>query len=352
MQFISSKELDGLLNHFCDLHILVVGDFFLDKYLIIDRSLREWSLETGLEAHQIVEVRNSPGAAGSVTSNLRAMNIRVSALGVIGDDGNGYELKRSLLKSGVDISSLIDCFDCSTPTYTKPMILESDGNAREIERQDIKNREPFPSDVENRVIERLRLHAPKLDGVIVVDQAGESDCGVITDRVRSVIAELAIKYPDLIIAVDSRSRIGQFDNVILKPNGREVVLAFQSNLPEEITPNNIKPYGYALFEKTKRPVFITLGDAGILVFTKAGCEHVPAIAVEPPIDIVGAGDSCMSAIIASLCSGADPVRAAFVGALAASITIQQIGTTGTASTSQIRRRFQEIESKLKSLNCR
>ena len=91
MQYISSKELDELLNHFNDLHILVVGDFFLDKYLIIDRSLSEWSLETGLEAHQVVQIRNSPGAAGSVTSNLRAMDIHVSALGVIGDDGNGYE---------------------------------------------------------------------------------------------------------------------------------------------------------------------------------------------------------------------------------------------------------------------
>jgi rfaE bifunctional protein kinase chain/domain len=352
MQYLSSKELDELLNHFNDLHILVVGDFFLDKYLIIDRSLSEWSLETGLEAHQVVQIRNSPGAAGSVTSNLRAMDIRVSAIGVIGDDGNGYELKRSLLKSGVDISSLIEYSDCSTPTYTKPMILESDGIAREIERQDIKNRNPFPSDIENRVVEILRLLAPEVDGVIVVDQAGESNCGVITDRVRSAISELAINFPDLIIAADSRSRIGQFENVILKPNGREVILAFQSNLPEKITQDKIIPYGYSLFKKTKKPVFITLGEAGILVFTKTGCAQVPAVIVEPPIDIVGAGDSCMSAIIASLCSGAEPLKAAFVGTLAASITIQQIGTTGTASASQIRWRFQELESKLKSLQSR
>ena len=343
MQFITSKELDELLNHFSDLHILVVGDFFLDKYLIIDRSLSELSLETGLEAHQIVQVRNAPGAAGSVTSNLRAMNIRVSALGVIGEDGNGYELKRSLLESGVDISPLIECFDCLTHTYTKPMILESDGTAREIERQDIKNRNQFPSNIENQVVERLRLLAPKVDGVIVVDQAGERNCGVITDRVRSVISQLATNYPDLIIAADSRFRIGQFDNVILKPNGREVILSFQSNLPDKITKDKIEPYGYFLFKKTKKPVFITLGEAGILVFSKAGCDHVPAVDVKPPIDIVGAGDSCMSGIVASLCSGADPMKAAFMGTLAASITIQQIGKTGTASASHMRRRFQELE---------
>ena len=230
------------------------------------------------------------------------------------------------------------------------MIIESDGIAREIERQDIKNRHPFPSNIENSVVENLRLLAPEVDGVIVVDQAGESNDGVISDRVRSVITELAIKYPDLIIAVDSRSRIGQFENVILKPNGREAVLAFKSRITEKITFETVKPFGYSLFEKTKKPVFVTLGEDGILVFLETGCEYVPAIAVEPPIDIVGAGDSCMAAIVASLSSRVEPVKAAFVGALAASITIQQIGTTGTASGCQIRRRFQEFESKLKYMS--
>jgi len=186
----------------------------------------------------------------------------------------------------------------------------------------------------------------------VVDQVVESDCGVITHRVRSVISELAIRYPDLIIVVDSRSSIGQFDNVILKPNGREAVLAFQPQLPEKITRETIRPFGLALFKKTKKPVFVTLGEEGILVFSKTGCDYVRAVNVEPPIDIVGAGDSCMAGIVASLCSRADPVKAAFMGTLAASITIQQLGTTGTASVSQIRGRYQELESRLDSLSCR
>ena len=39
---------------FPGLTVLVVGDFFLDKYLIIEHALAETSLETGLEAHQVV----------------------------------------------------------------------------------------------------------------------------------------------------------------------------------------------------------------------------------------------------------------------------------------------------------
>jgi bifunctional ADP-heptose synthase (sugar kinase/adenylyltransferase) len=98
-----------------------VGDFFLDKYLSLDPALSEISLETGLEAYQVVEIRYSPGAAGTVVSNLRAMEVQVSTLGVIGRDGEGFDLKQGLLKRGVYIDALIETADRFTPTYTKPM---------------------------------------------------------------------------------------------------------------------------------------------------------------------------------------------------------------------------------------
>ena len=72
---MTSHSLDLLLSRFSDLSILVVGDFFLDRYLDIDPTLSETSLETGLEANQVVRVRNHPGAAGTVTNNLCALGI-------------------------------------------------------------------------------------------------------------------------------------------------------------------------------------------------------------------------------------------------------------------------------------
>jgi bifunctional ADP-heptose synthase (sugar kinase/adenylyltransferase) len=129
---MNQARLDELLGRFPQLHVLVVGDFFLDKYLIIDRQLSEVSLETGLEAYQVVDIRHSPGAAGTVTSNLRALGVKVTALGVIGDDGQGYELKQGLVERGVNIEPLIMRADLFTPAYTKPMLRESDGREHEI----------------------------------------------------------------------------------------------------------------------------------------------------------------------------------------------------------------------------
>ncbi len=90
------QGLKNYWDNFANIHVLVVGDFFLDEYLLLDRTLSETSLETGLEAYQVVDVRTSPGAAGTVCSNLRALGARVSALGAIGQDGKAFELKRGL----------------------------------------------------------------------------------------------------------------------------------------------------------------------------------------------------------------------------------------------------------------
>jgi len=97
--------------------------------------------------------------------------------------------------------------------------------------------------------------------------------------------------------------------------------------------------GDKLFRRNRKPVFLTIGDQGILLFTEAGCEHIPAVPVSGEIDVVGAGDSVMAGIVSALCSGAQPGEAALLGNLVASITIQQIGTTGTATPAQVRERF-------------
>ena len=337
------SRLEDILSHLPDLTILVVGDFFLDKYLIIEHALGETSLETGLEAHQVVEMRCSPGAAGTVTNNLSAMDVNVIALTVLGDDGEGYELKHTLQVTGVDTSAIVVRRDRFTPTYTKPMLREPDGMTRELERLDIKNRTPLPAEIEDEIIARLRQIVPRVHGVIVGDQVQERNCGVITDRVRDEIARLArASSTTALFAADSRERIGLFRGVIVKPNTREATRAIYPDCETELDRAGVEACGAELFRRNGKPVFLTLGAEGAIVFHEGGPTHVPAVPVRGPIDIVGAGDSAMSGIVASLCSGATPPEAALVGNLAAAVTIQQIGTTGTASRAQIIEYFAQL----------
>jgi len=178
-----------------------------------------------------------------------------------------------------------------------------------------------------------------VDAVVVADQVQERNRGVITDRVREEIGQLAFRYPSKIFAADSRQRIGLFPHVIIKPNRREAILAVRSDWQGEFTLDAARECGAELFRRNQKPVFLTAGDHGILLFTRKGCQHVLAVPVEGEIDIVGAGDSVMAGLVSALGSGAEPEEAALLGNIVASITIQQIGTTGTASPAQVRERF-------------
>ncbi len=283
----------------------------------------------------MVEVRCQPGAAGTVTSNLRAMGGNVIALSVIGDDGEGFELIRLLRRTGVDADALIVRPDRFTPTYIKPMLRAADGSARELNRLDIKNRAALPAGVEDQLIKALRGLLPRVHGVIIADQVQETDCGVITERVREEICALALVYPSVAFIADSRERIGLFRDVMLKPNAREATCAI---CPERAGAEDralAEACGLALYQRNGQPVFLTLGAEGIMAFHTQGPTHAPAVQVTGPTDIVGAGDATMAGITAALCAGATVPEAAVIGCLAAAVTIRQIGTTGTASRKQI-----------------
>ena len=65
-------------------------------------------------------------------------------------------------------------------------------------------------------------------------------------------------------------------------------------------------------------------------------EHVPVLPVRGEIDIVGAGDSVTANLTTALAAGASLREAIELANAAASIVIHQLGTTGTASISQLR----------------
>ncbi len=335
------------MSRFAGLSVLVVGDFFLDKYLVIDPDLDEPSLETGLHAHQIVDRRCMPGAAGTVTSNLHALGVgNIHALGVTGDDGEGYELRQGLAAMDVRLEGLIVSPERFTPTYIKPMYREQ-GVERESNRIDLQNRTSTPGALEDRIIENLRDMAPVMDGLVVLDQVGQRNTGVVTDRVREAICDLGRTQPEKVILADSRERIGEFRHVIRKGNRSEIHRAApdrsdRSERTGRTDRSHAAGWGQALFERgldagegTYRPVFVTLGEDGLLVIDDDGCRHLPGITVPGSVDTVGAGDSVTAGIVSALAAGATLDEAGLVGNLAASVTVRQLGVTGTASPGQL-----------------
>jgi bifunctional ADP-heptose synthase (sugar kinase/adenylyltransferase) len=336
---LTGERLEQVLTRAPQLTIGVLGDLFLDRYLDLDARLTEPSLETGLDAYQVVGVRAVPGAAGTILNNLVALGVgRVCPIAAIGDDGEGYELRRALAAMpSVDTGAIFSVPDRRTPTYTKPLLYTPDGGVRELNRLDIHNRTPLPAEPEWQILDALNRLLPAVNALLVLDQVSLPDCGVVTARVRVRLAELAAQHPEKFILADSRELIGQFRNVCIKPNLRE---CYRSLGREESAKEEPRSLVAELARRCGRMVFCTRGERGQLLAlpgTEAvAFEEVPGYPVTGPVDPVGAGDSTSAGIATAVAAGLSFAEAAAFGNLVASITVQQIGTTGTASPTQLR----------------
>jgi len=336
---LSPDRLDQFLRTFPRLTIGLVGDLFLDRYLHLTPQTHELSIETGLEAYQIERVRNAPGALGTVMNNLAALGIGLLVpVTAIGDDGHGYDLVREIRKLPADPAHILCLPDRLTPTYTKPLRLDPSGHWQELNRLDVRTRAPLSAAATDELGRRLADVFRTSDGLIVLDQLIDEDCGVVNGTVRDTLHQLASSDPNKLIFIDSRQFLGRFNAGVLKGNRREILLA-AGHAASEADEQTLKHSLAALAKKTLRPAFCTSGQQGIFVAgPDSDPELVEAHPVEGPLDIVGAGDAATSGIVAALLAGATNLEAAAVGNLAASITIQQLGATGAATPAQLRER--------------
>lgn len=337
---MSADRLEELIAAFPRLRIAVLGDFFLDAYLDVDPALAEVSVETGKTAHQVVGVRHSPGAAGTVVGNLSALGAgTLHAVGFTGDDGQSYELRKDLgqLRCGTDHLH----FDPQrlTPTYLKPRDRTDPGLAGEHERYDTKNRVSTSPAIERRIVDSLDALLPGLDAVIVADQVEEEGCGVVTAEVRRALASAAPRNPDVVFWADSRRRIRQFRGTIIKPNQFEAV-GKENPLPgDKVGLVELVEAVRRLRAETGAPICATRGAEGMLV-SDPEMTVVPGLRVEGPLDPTGAGDSATAGAVLALAAGGQLPEAALVGNLVASITVGQLATTGTARPEQLTERLQ------------
>ncbi len=328
-------RLAELTARFGSLRAAVLGDYFLDKYYEVDPALAEPSLETGLTAHQVVGVRHSPGAAGTVVNNLAALGAgRLVAIGFTGDDGEGWELRKDLAVLGVDRTHLHTDPSRSTPLYLKPRDSGRPGLAGEHSRYDVKNRTPTPPDLEAAVLESLRAVLPEVDALIVMDQVEDEGRGVVTPAVVRALAELLPRYPRVVAWTDSRRRIKSYRNLVLKMNQFELAGVHDPEPGSEIPDARIARALAETEAMAGAGVYATVGERGVWVGGPRPVR-VPAVLVPPPVDPTGAGDSFSAGAVLALAAGASPVEAALMGNLIASITVRQLSTTGTARPEEL-----------------
>src|SRR5256712_10526389 len=120
---MDAARFERIADHLPPLRIAIVGDFCLDRYLEIDPSRTETSIETGLPVHNVANVRAQPGGAGTILNNLAALGVKtIWPVGFAGEDGEGYELTRAIGEQpGVRMDHFITTDKRRTFTYCKPL---------------------------------------------------------------------------------------------------------------------------------------------------------------------------------------------------------------------------------------
>jgi rfaE bifunctional protein kinase chain/domain len=332
---MNRARFEAITAKHSQLRVAIVGDFCLDRYLEIDPTRSETSIETGLAVHNVVNVRSQPGAAGTILNNLVALGIgEIFPVGFCGEDGEGFELRRALAAMrGVKPDHFFQTAQRRTFTYCKPLVMQRDKPPQELNRLDSKNWSPTPRDLELVVSRSIRSLAKHVDAMVLMDQVDVAETGVVTKRVLQAVREII--RPRLFIIADSRRSLRGYPPVNLKMNANE--LATLTNTKSDATLTQIKFAARALARSHGRQVFVTLAERGIIGAAPSGnLNHIRSLPVRGPIDIVGAGDAVTASLTAARANGAMLPEALELAMAAASVVIHQLGTTGTASVKQLR----------------
>jgi len=316
-------NISEILRTFRGLRVLVAGDVCLDRWCRYDPREGLPSRETGLPRIGVVSTEVTAGAGGTIANNLAALGAgRVAVLGVVGDDGFGWELSRTLEARGIATDLLIRSSEVPTFTYTK--LINNATGEEDLPRVDFIHTREISGALESRIVGSLSNVAGNFDVVIVSDQAETAVGGIVTARVRETLTAIAEKK---IVWVDSRVRPEHFRGVILKPNREEAEAASMRALGRVDFP--------ALRAHTRaRLLIVTHGIDGAQVLDERGATMVAGRAIETPVDICGAGDSFSAGAAMTLAVTGSGLEAARFGNLVASITIMKKGT-GTASPEEI-----------------
>lgn len=336
---LDEDRLAGILTAIRNIRIGIVGDVCLDIYWLADMTKSELSRETPHFPLPVTEERVAPGAGGNVAANMAALRPqKVFVVTLVGRDWRRELLLHELAKRAVDTRGVVASETRITNAYCKPMRKGFSDLQYEDPRIDFDNFRPPGEEDERHLLETLDKIAPDIDVLCVSDQY---QYGCITGRVREKIRDLARR--GLLVVADSRNRIREFSEIILKPNEIEAFKAVRrKGDPRTATLEEQAAIARELAEMNQAKVCMTLGEKGCIYAERHNLVRIPAWKGEPPLDICGAGDTFLAAFASALASGAEAWEAAFLGNLAAAVTIKKINMTGTASPEEIAAKYRAV----------
>ncbi len=313
---ITLRDIQKKLSNFSNSELVVIGDTIVDNYVACDAI--GMSAEAPVLVVKELENREFIGGAAIVASHVAALGAKCHYISVVGEDDQSNMVSKSLIGQNIGIDLIVD--ESRPTTYKTRYMVENQKLFRVSRIKDHK----ISAEIEQKIIDKLTVLAPNIDGILVSDFI----YGVITQNILDVITELSkqfnIKlYGDLQCSSQAGkvSKFSDFD--LITPTEKESRIALDDN------ESGVEWVATTLLKNTNsKNMLMKLGSDGFIAYSKnlIDRQDFPALSVNP-VDVTGAGDSLFAVMSVSLSSGANLIEASVIGTCMASLAVKDIGNT-------------------------
>ena len=305
------------MDRLSSINTLVIGDLIVDEFI----SCEPLGLSSEAPVVVVKEIEKTKfiGGAGIVATHVSNIGANCHFLSVAGNDEQREFALEKLSDYQVNAEVLIDR---NRPTTFKSRYMVGNQKIFRVSRlmdTDIN------AELEDQLIDKVKVLAPTLDNIIVSDFV----YGVITSRVLRSIMILAKRHNIKIFGdLQCSSQVGN----VLKFRGFDMM--FPTEKEARIAINNkddgLEFVAQTVFEKSECDnLMIKLGADGLIAYSRRDSgfiesEHFPALSVNP-VDVSGAGDSVLASVATAMTAGLDVLEAAAWGCVIASCAVETLG---------------------------
>lgn len=323
MMNIDKEKLVSYIKKLREPKILVIGDLAMDEMVYGDAE--RISREAPVLILQHTKTKPILGGASNAAHNVATLNNgNISVIGVFGEDYQAEQLDETFKQANIDTKYVVR--DKSRKTITKTRILGSITTSitQQIVRIDRQTNAPLSDETEKKVIKNIESAIQDCNLVILSNY----HIGTLTENVINKTIELAKKYGKKVV-VDAQRDLGTYKGITsMTPNLPDT----QKSVGFPLTDiSALEKAGDKLLAETNaEAILITCGADGMFVaepnkkYTK-----IPVFNKSEVFDVTGAGDTVTAVYSLALAAGADPVYAALIGNVAASIVVRQLGCATT-----------------------
>ncbi|MBK9734041.1 MAG: carbohydrate kinase [Saprospiraceae bacterium] len=290
------------LPDFSDLHILVIGDVMIDRY--ISGEINRISPEAPVPVVNMSCIEDRLGGAANVALNLNALGSKVTILSMTGEDEESRRLAALFAENKSVFCQFLQIADRKTTVKTR--VMAGSQHVLRIDNEDTADISPEHEDSFLKLFHNT-ISNSEIRGVILQDY----NKGLLTSKVIKGIMEYCVEH-NILTFVDPKERnfFAYYKCTLFKPNKKEIFKALQLHTGDYDHIDTL------LRSKMHHNItFITLGSGGIYASDGVTSKIYPT-SPRTIADVCGAGDTVISIVALCYLKGMDLDQMAMIANIA------------------------------------